>query len=242
MRGTRTGGRGAAMLAAVLGGGLLLLGAGCSTPAGGGGSGAGGGGAGVALPAGTASVTVAPEASPSGEPSPSPTRQAGTRAPSRPAVTGAPSRTPTGYDPARDITDLTASTGGLTLGRPVNGVRHGELVVTIRNNGPFPVQRTIFVVELPESITADGGDWTGCDELRSRQDGYPAGAKCDKGALGAGETRVYRLGVQTPAAEDGNDSLISRWLVDVWSSNDRDEMHRDTAPENNRKIFRVTRL
>lgn len=38
------------------------------------------------------------------------------------------------------LADLTPDTEGLRLGHPVNGIRHGELVVTIRNNGPAPVQ------------------------------------------------------------------------------------------------------
>ncbi|WP_329107842.1 hypothetical protein OG792_05210 [Micromonospora sp. NBC_01699] len=151
-----------------------------------------------------------------------------TRAPSRPAATGA--RPPAGFDPARDLTDLEALTDGLTLGRPVNGVRHGELVLTIRNNGRFPVSRLMFTVELPASVSADGGDWSGCDTLRSRQDGYPAGSKCDKGFLAAGESRVYRLGVSSPSSEDNNDSTISRWLTDTWSAGPKGEMHPDTAP------------
>ncbi|RKR90468.1 hypothetical protein BDK92_4841 [Micromonospora pisi] len=235
MPGTRNGGRwGVTVLAATLGATVTLLGAGCSaTP---------GNAAGTPTGTPTAGATVSVSPTPAATPDPAPSAPSATpgRTASRPA-TVAPSRGPVQYDPARNPTDLAALTDGLVLGRPVNGVRHGELVVTIRNNGPFPVERLIFTVELPESVSADGGDWTGCDELRSRQDGYPAGSKCDKGRLGAGETRVYRLGVQTPAAEDGNDSQISRWLVDVWSSGPHDEMHRDSVPENNRRIFRVTR-
>lgn len=144
-------------------------------------------------------------------------------------------------DPMKDITDLTPSTRGLRLATPVNGVRHGELVLTIRNNGPAPVPRLMFTVELPESMSADGGDWTGCTPLASMKRGFPAGSKCDKGYLGAGEFRSFRLGVKSPAAQDGNDSRVSRWLTDVWSAGERDEYCQDAAPEDNRKIFSVYR-
>ncbi|MFI6758929.1 hypothetical protein ACIBF5_07265 [Micromonospora sp. NPDC050417] len=237
MPGTRNGGRwGVTVLAATLGATVTLLGTGCSETRGN----AADAPTGNPTAGATASVSPTPAATPD-DPAASTPRATPSRTASRPSVTAAPSNAPAEYDPARNPTDLAALTDGLVLGRPVNGVRHGELVVTIRNNGSFPVERLIFTVELPESFSADGGDWTGCDKLRSRQGGYPAGSKCDKGRLGAGDTRVYRLGVQTPAAEDGNDSLISRWLVDVWSAGAHDEMHRDSVPENNRRIFRVTR-
>jgi hypothetical protein len=144
-------------------------------------------------------------------------------------------------DPVRDITDLSPSTRGLRLRRPVNGVRHGELVLAIRNNGPAPVPRLMFTVEVPESMSADGGDWAGCTPLVSRKPGFPAGAKCDKGHLGVGESRSFRLGVRSPAAADGADSRISRWLSDVWSAGQHDEYCQDAAPEDNRKIFSVYR-
>jgi hypothetical protein len=144
-------------------------------------------------------------------------------------------------DPVRDITDLTPTTRGLRLAKAVNGVRHGELVLVIRNNGPAPVPRLMFTVEVPESMLADGGDWTGCTPLLSRKPGFPAGAKCDKGYLGVGESRTFRLGMRSPAAADGADSRISRWLTDVWSAGERDEYCQDAAPEDNRKIFSVYR-
>ncbi|WP_326560707.1 hypothetical protein [Micromonospora sp. NBC_01796] len=228
----------AALVTAALGGGLLLAAVGCGSAS----EPATGGTGGGTVP--TATATIAPPTAPpttspeTAAPTGTPTKPV-TRTPSRPATPA--TKPPAGYDPARDFTDLVPQTPGLTLDRPVNGVRHGELVVTIRNNGPFPVARLIFTVELPASMSADGGDWAGCDQLRSRQDGFPAGSKCDKGALGAGESRVYRLGVKSPSAEDNNDSTISRWLVDAWSAGPQGEMYRDTAPEDNRRIFRVTR-
>lgn len=144
-------------------------------------------------------------------------------------------------DPVRDITDLTPSTRGLRLAKAVNGVRHGELVLVIRNNGPAPVLRLMFTVEVPASMAADGGDWAGCTPLASRKPGFPAGAKCDKGYLGVGESRTFRLGMRSPAAADGADSRISRWLTDVWSAGERDEYCQDAAPEDNRKIFSIYR-
>jgi hypothetical protein len=144
-------------------------------------------------------------------------------------------------DPMRDITDLSPSTQGLRLGKPVNGVRHGELVLTIRNNGPAPVRRLMFTVEVPESMSADGGDWAGCTPLASMKPGFPAGSKCDKGYLGPGRSREFRLGVRSPAARDGADSRVSRWLTDVWSAGERDEYCPDAAPEDNRRIFSVYR-
>lgn len=144
-------------------------------------------------------------------------------------------------DPMRDITDLAPSTRGLRLAKPVNGVRHGELVLTIRNNGPAPVPRLMFTVELPQSMSADGGDWAGCTPLAARKPGFPAGSKCDKGYLGVGRSREFRLGVRSPAAMDGADSRVSRWLTDVWSAGEQDEYCPDAAPEDNRKIFSVYR-
>jgi hypothetical protein len=152
-----------------------------------------------------------------------------------------PHRPADSVDPTRDITDLTPSTRGLRLAKPVNGVRHGELVLTIRNNGPAPVPRLMFTVELPESMSADGGDWAGCSPLASMKPGFPAGSKCDKGNLDVGQSRSFRLGVKSPAAQDGNDSRVSRWLTDVWSAGERDEYCQDAAPEDNRKIFSVYR-
>jgi hypothetical protein len=157
------------------------------------------------------------------------------------ASAGVPDRPADSFDPVRDITDLTPTTRGLRLGKPVNGVRHGELVLTIRNNGPAPVRRLMFTVEVPESMSADGGDWAGCTPLASMKPGFPAGSKCDKGYLGVGEAREFRLGIRSPAALDGADSRVSRWLTDVWSAGDRDEYCQDAAPEDNRKIFSVYR-
>jgi hypothetical protein len=148
---------------------------------------------------------------------------------------------PAAVDPMHDITDLTPSTRGLRMAKPVNGVRHGELVLVIRNNGPAPVPRLMFTVEVPESMSADGGDWAGCTPLVSRKPGFPAGAKCDKGQLGVGESRSFRLGMRSPAAEDGADSRVSRWLTDVWSAGAHNEYCQDAAPEDNRKIFSVYR-
>jgi hypothetical protein len=144
-------------------------------------------------------------------------------------------------NPLHDITDLSPSTRGLRFGAPANGIRHGELVLLIRNNGPAPVPRLMFTVEVPESVTADGGDWTGCTPLLSRKPGFPAGAKCEKGYLGVGESRTFRLGMRSPAAADGADSRVSRWLTDVWSAGERGEYCQDAAPEDNRKIFSVYR-
>jgi hypothetical protein len=145
------------------------------------------------------------------------------------------------FDPMRDITDLSPSTRGLRLSKPVNGVRHGELVLTVRNNGPAPVRRLMFTVEVPEGMSADGGDWAGCTPLASMKPGFPAGSKCDKGYLGPGRSREFRLGVRSPAALDGADSRVSRWLTDVWSAGERDEYCPDAAPEDNRRIFSVYR-
>lgn len=157
------------------------------------------------------------------------------------ASASTPGRRAQSYDPMRDITDLTPSTRGLRLAKAVDGVRRGALVLTIRNNGPAPVRRLMFTVEVPESMAADGGDWAGCTPLVSRKPGFPAGAKCEKGHLGVGESRTFRLGMRSSAAADGADSRISRWLTDVWSAGQRDEYCQDTAPEDNRKIFSVYR-
>ncbi|GIG86156.1 hypothetical protein [Plantactinospora endophytica] len=158
--------------------------------------------------------------------------------PARPAGTPRP---PASYDPEEDITDLSAQTPGLRLRAPVNGIRHGDVTVTIRNNGPNPVWGLTFVVEVPESMTADGGDWSGCTPLRSRKAGFPAWSECDKGYLAPGQSRVYRLGMKSPAAKDGADSPISRWLVDVWSGGKRGEQYRDSGPDDNRRFFLVYR-
>lgn len=163
--------------------------------------------------------------------------------PSLPASTrpsGTP-KPPVSYDPAEDITDLVTQTTGLRLDRPVDGIRHGELVVTVHNRGPEPVWGLTFIVEVPESMTADGGDWSGCTPLRSKQSGFPAGAKCAKGYLAPGRSRTFRLGMKSPAAEDGADSLQSRWLVDVWSGGKDDAFYRDLGPDDNRRIFLVYR-
>ncbi|HEX7744336.1 MAG TPA: hypothetical protein VF462_03595, partial [Micromonosporaceae bacterium] len=157
------------------------------------------------------------------------------------ASASTPGRRAQSYDPMRDITDLTPSTRGLRLAKAVDGVRRGALVLTIRNNGPAPVWRLMFTVEVPESMAADGGDWAGCTLLVSRKPGFPAGAKCEKGYLGVGESRTFRLGMRSSAAADGADSRISRWLTDVWSAGQRDEYCPDAAPEDNRKIFSVYR-
>lgn len=169
---------------------------------------------------------------------------AGVHTPPAPAgspAPGAPARLGGNVDPLHDITDLSPSTHGLRLAEPVNGIRHGELVLTIRNNGPAPVLRLMFTVELPESMSADGGDWAGCTPLASTKPGFPAGSKCEKGYLGVAQSRSFRLGLRSPAALDGADSKISRWLTDVWSAGKRDEYCQDAAPEDNRKIFSVYR-
>ncbi|MEO3929009.1 hypothetical protein ABGB07_34890 [Micromonosporaceae bacterium B7E4] len=211
----------------------------------------------TAAPSGTPTVTAGPTgvpATPVGETGTTgpatveptgPPRKSGTGAntprrpaPARPAGTPKP---PASYDPAEDITDLSAQTPGLRLKAPVGGVRHGDLTVTVRNTGPQPVWGLTFIVEVPASMTADGGDWSGCTPLRSTRVGFPAGSKCEKGYLAPGESRVYRLGMKSPAAKDGADSPISRWLVDVWSGGERGDIYRDLGPDDNRRIFLVYR-
>lgn len=161
-----------------------------------------------------------------------------------PPVVAKPKATPpppASFDPARDITDLVPNTPGLVLQKPIDGVRHGRLAVTVTNNGPHPVWGLTFSVELPESVSADGGDWAGCTPLRSREAGYPAGSICAKGYLAPGKSRTFQLGVKSPAAKDGADSTVSRWLIDVWSGGKAGAQHRDRAPDDNRKIFSITR-
>ncbi|MBE1491584.1 hypothetical protein [Plantactinospora soyae] len=191
-------------------------------------------------------ATGDPSAEPTSETSSAPPRGDGgeaTSVPRPPApvrTTGAP-KPPASYDPAKDITDLVAQTDGLRLNRPVSGIRQGELVVTIRNKGPEPVWGLTFVVEMPASMTASGGDWTGCSPLRVSRAGFPAGSKCEKGYLAPGQSRVYRLGVKSPAAKDGADSPEARSLVDVWSAGQKGETYRDLGPDDNRRIFSVYR-
>lgn len=139
------------------------------------------------------------------------------------------------------LADLAADTDGLRLARPVNGIRHGELIVTIRNYGPVSVRHVHFSVEVPESMIRGTGDWTGCGDLISHRAGFPAGAICQKGALAPGETAVFRLGMTSPAARDGADSRISRWLIDVWAGGPGGERTPDARPEDNRRIFSVHR-
>lgn len=139
------------------------------------------------------------------------------------------------------LADLTPDTEGLRLGHPVNGIRHGELVVTIRNNGPAPVQQVYFSVEVPESMRQGTGDWAGCSELVSRQAGFPAGAICRKGPLAPGQTATFRLGMTSPASQDGADSRISRWLIDAWAGGPGGDRTPDAHPEDNRRIFSIYR-
>jgi hypothetical protein len=113
--------------------------------------------------------------------------------------------------------------------------------VTVTNNGPNPVWGLRFTVELPESFSADGGDWAGCTRLKSTRAGYPAGSICDKGYVAPGKSRTFRLGVKSPAVEDRADSTVSRWLVDVVSAGPKGTFYRDRAPEDNRYIFSITR-
>jgi len=196
------------------------------------------GGAGGAAPAVTTPAADPTTAPPTTAP---PTAAPPTTAPPaarKPRTTPPP---PASFDPARDITDLAASTPGLVLREPVDGVRHGRLAVTITNNGPNAVWGLTFSVELPESVSADGGDWGGCTPLGSREAGYPAGSICAKGYLAPGRSRTFQLGVKSPAAKDGADSTVSRWLVDVWSGGKGGAQYRDRAPDDNRKIFSITR-
>ncbi|MBF9131213.1 hypothetical protein I0C86_19930 [Plantactinospora sp. S1510] len=186
----------------------------------------------------TAEPTAGESSAPPGEDGSGSATVPGRTAPGRPTGTPKP---PASYDPAEDITDLVAQTNGLRLNRPVDGVRHGELVVTIRNSGPEPVWGLTFTVEVPESMAADGGDWSGCSRLRSTRAGNPAGAKCEKGYLAPGQSRGYRLGIQSPATKDGADSPVSRWLVDVWSAGQRGQHYRDLGPDDNSRIFLVDR-
>lgn len=139
------------------------------------------------------------------------------------------------------LADLTADTDGLRLGRPVSGIRHGELVVTIRNNGPVAVPQVYFSVEVPESMRRGAGDWAGCTDLISHRPGFPAGAICRKGPLAPGRTVTYRLGMTSPASQDGADSRISRWLVDTWAGGPDGERTPDARPQDNRRIFLVHR-
>lgn len=228
----RTSWLGAALLTLATGAALTACGTTSAPPA------AGGGGGG-AVPAPVASTTSPPATTTPTTKAPT-TKAPTTKAPKAPKKPTAP-RPPAGYDPARDITDLVPQTKGLVLGKPVQGVRHGELVVTITNNGPHPVWGLTFVVELPESLTADGGDWAGCTSLKSTKAGYPAWSECAKGYLAAGASKTYRLGVQSPASKDNADSPISRWLVDVWSGGKDGATYNDAAPDDNRRIFSVTR-
>lgn len=151
--------------------------------------------------------------------------------------------TPRGYDPARHLTHLTVHTDGLVLKRPVGGVRHGTLVVTIRNTGRHAVWGLRFNVEVPESMSADGGDWSGCTRLASTRTGYPAGSQCRKGYLAAGASRTFRLGMKSPASKDNSDSLVSRWMVYTWSGGPGDVRYRDAGDaQEATATFLVTRV
>ncbi|GAB3799972.1 hypothetical protein [Micromonospora zhanjiangensis] len=160
--------------------------------------------------------------------------------PARPKSTGTPKQ-PASFDPARDITDLITQTSGLRLAKPVGGIRHGELTVTIRNAGPNPLWHLTMIIEVPASMTADGGDWAGCTRLAQTKAGFPAGSKCDKGYLAAGQSLVLHFRMKSPASMDAADSRESRWLVDAWSGDGREMMYRDGGPDDNRRIFMVYR-
>lgn len=190
-----------------------------------------GGSAGCGSRPGRPADAAAPSPSP---PEPGPPTGSPAVGASSPPAAGAPSADP-------GVADLTPDTDGLRLARPVNGIRHGELVVTIRNNGPAPVRRLHFSVEVPESMSRDTGDWAGCTDLVSHRVGFPAGAICEKGPLASGETATFRLGMTSPAARDGADSRISRWLIDVWAAEPGGGRTPDAHPEDNRRIFSVYR-
>ncbi|MFD0820438.1 hypothetical protein ACFQ0D_19470 [Micromonospora zhanjiangensis] len=208
---------------------------------------AGGGAAGSPSASATATAAVT---TPAGTPGPTGTATASGGGPAsgigrpvtpaRPKSTGTPKQ-PASFDPARDITDLITQTSGLRLAKPVGGIRHGELTVTIRNAGPNPLWHLTMIIEVPASMTADGGDWAGCTRLAQTKAGFPAGSKCDKGYLAAGQSLVLHFRMKSPASMDAADSRESRWLVDAWSGDGREMMYRDGGPDDNRRIFMVYR-
>lgn len=179
----------------------------------------------------TAATTPGPSA-------PEPVTSGLTDPPASASGSGAPS---TAVPSTGLLADLTPDTDGLRLGRPVNGIRHGELIVTIRNNGPVAVPEVYFSVEVPESMRRGAGDWAGCTDLISHRPGFPAGAICRKGPLAPGQTVTFRLGMTSPASQDGADSRISRWLIDAWAGGPDGERTPDARPQDNRRIFSVYR-
>ncbi|HEY0698727.1 MAG TPA: hypothetical protein VGD43_13070, partial [Micromonospora sp.] len=219
---------------------LMGVSAGCGRPG-------GGDAAAPATESGTSGAATTAPAGSAADPTPTPTgtvpsgaSPSATRKPASPKPGGTPKQ-PASFDPSRHITDLVTTTTGLRLGKPVDGIRHGELVVTVRNAGPYPVWHLTMTVEVPESMTADGGDWAGCTRLASTRAGFPAGSKCDKGYLGVGQTRVFHLRMKSPASKDSADSRVSRWIADTWSGDGRSAIYRDRDPHDNRRIFLVYR-
>jgi hypothetical protein len=157
---------------------------------------------------------------------------------------GGPTTTPRPPRPANPddaVTDLAVTTTGLRLDRPVRGIRHGALTVRVQNKGPAPAWQLRLVVEVPESMSGEGDGWSGCTRLKSHKVGFPAYSVCDKGFVAAGQTVTFGLGMSSPAAQDGADSPVSRWVVNVWSMDANGEPYRDGNSEDNRKIFSVFR-
>jgi hypothetical protein len=175
-------------------------------------------------------VTITGSASP---PAPPPS----TTSPPAPATP----RPPSSFGPANTVTDLAITTDGLALGKPVSGIRHGVLRVRVTNRGPSAVWNTMFTVEVPASVTSEGDGWSGCEKLRVNEAGLPAVARCYKGYIGVGQTKVFELGMRTPSAKDGADDPVSRNILNVWALTPAGADYSETNGEDNRKIFTVTR-
>jgi hypothetical protein len=62
-----------------------------------------------------------------------------------------------------------------------------------------------------------------------------------RGYIGVGEAKVFELGVQTPSAQDGNDSPVSRNVLDIWARTPGGKEYVETNGDDNRRIFMLTR-
>jgi hypothetical protein len=118
----------------------------------------------------------------------------------------------TSFTPVAAPTNLGVTVTGLTLGKPVNGVRHGTVTVTVTNHGPKAASGAVITVNvgglrlLPGSLEI-ATDLHDCTTKRNKYDrpidpAEDVTTTCHLFGFKVGESRLFTFRISSSSAND----------------------------------------
>jgi len=118
----------------------------------------------------------------------------------------------TSFTPVAAPTNLGVTMSGLTLGKPVNGVRKGSATVTVTNHGPKAAPGAVVRFTIGGSLVLPGSlqvtsDLQDCTTRKSsdvpgNDDVYRVAIECHLSGFKVGESRSYTFRVSSSTAND----------------------------------------